>query len=364
MIISEITSYLEQMAPLGLQESYDNSGLIIGHHNQKISKALISLDVTNDTITEAIDSGCNLIIAHHPLIFKSLKKIDTISPIGSMIRMLIMNDIALYAIHTNLDNILEGVNAKLAEKLGLKHVQILAPKTGLLHKLAVFCPSGYVEKVQQSIFEAGGGHIGNYNSCSFNTAGFGTFKAKDGASPFVGEIDKLHREEEMKIEVVIPSYLAQKVISAMVDAHPYEEVAYDIYPLINAQQNIGAGMIGELTEETEIKVFLEIVKKELNATQIRYSKALNKKVKKIAICGGSGSFLINNAYKAGADVFITGDLKYHDFFEHQGEMTLVDAGHYETEQFTKELLYDKLKGKFPNFALQISKARTNPIYFL
>ncbi len=364
MIISEITSYLEQMAPLGLQESYDNSGLIIGHHNQKISKALISLDVTNDTITEAIDSGCNLIIAHHPLIFKSLKKIDTSSPIGSMIRMLIMNDIALYAIHTNLDNILEGVNAKLAEKLGLKHLQILAPKTGLLHKLAVFCPSGYVEKVQQSIFEAGGGHIGNYNSCSFNTAGFGTFKAEDGASPFVGEIDKLHHEEEMKIEVVIPSYLAQKVISAMVDAHPYEEVAYDIYPLNNAQQNIGAGMIGELTEETEIKVFLEIVKKELNATQIRYSKALNKKVKKIAICGGSGSFLINNAYKAGADVFITGDLKYHDFFEHQGEMTLVDAGHYETEQFTKELLYDKLKGKFPNFALQISKARTNPIYFL
>ncbi len=364
MIISEITSYLEQMAPLGLQESYDNSGLIIGHHNQKISKALISLDVTNDTIADAIDSGCNLIIAHHPLIFKSLKKIDTSSPIGSMIRMLIMNDIALYAIHTNLDNILEGVNAKLAEKLGLKHLQILAPKTGLLHKLAVFCPTGYVEKVQQSIFEAGGGHIGNYNSCSFNTAGFGTFKAEDGASPFVGEIDKLHHEEEMKIEVVIPSYLAQKVISAMVDAHPYEEVAYDIYPLNNAQQNIGAGMIGELTEETEIKVFLEIVKKELNATQIRYSKALNKKVKKIAICGGSGSFLINNAYKAGADVFITGDLKYHDFFEHQGEMTLVDAGHYETEQFTKELLYDKLKGKFPNFALQISKARTNPIYFL
>jgi len=364
MIISEITSYLEHIAPLGLQESYDNSGLIIGHRKKKISKALISLDVTNNVIAEAIESGCNLIIAHHPLIFKSLKKIDTSSAIGSMITELIKNDIALYAIHTNLDNIKEGVNAKLAEKLGLTHQKILLPNTGLLNKLAVFCPTSHVEKVQQAMFEAGAGHIGNYNSCSFNTSGFGTFKAQDGASPFVGKIDKLHREEEIKIEVVLPSYLTLQIVSAMIDAHPYEEVAYDIYPLNNAQQNIGAGMIGELTEETDIKVFLETVKKELNATHIRYSKALKKKVKKIAICGGSGSFLIDNAYRAGAEVFITGDIKYHDFFEHLGEMILVDAGHYETEQFTKELLYDKLKGKFPNFALQISKARTNPIYFL
>jgi len=364
MIISQITSYLEQLAPLSLQESYDNAGLIIGNRNQKISKALISLDVTGNVIKEAIDSSCNLIIAHHPLIFKSLKKIDTGSAIGSMISMLIKNDIALYAIHTNLDNIMEGVNAKLAESLGLINRQILVPKSGMLHKLAVFCPADHVAKVQQAMFESGAGHIGNYNSCSFNTSGFGTFKAEDGTSPFVGEIGKLHREEEMKIEVVLPSYLTLQVVSAMVNAHPYEEVAYDIYPLNNAQQNIGAGMIGELKEETEIKVLLETVKRKLNAPHVRHSEVLNKKVKKIAICGGSGSFLINDAYKSGADVFITADIKYHDFFEHQGEMTLVDAGHYETEQFTKELIYDKLKGKFPNFALQISKAKTNPIYFL
>lgn len=364
MKVSEITSFLEHLAPLGLQESYDNSGLLIGHGNQKISKALITLDVTNEVVDEAIENECNLIIAHHPLIFSSLKKINTKDGVGSLIAKLIKKDIALYAIHTNLDNIIEGVNAKLAQKLGLHNIKILAPKSETLSKLVVFCPINHVESVQQAMFNAGAGNIGNYNSCSFNSVGYGTFKAQEGASPFVGDLDKLHKEEELKIEVIVPSYQLQQVVNEMIQVHPYEEVAYDIYPLSNEQQNIGAGMIGELEKEWEPEVFLQMVKKQLNASHIRHSPLIKRKVKKVAICGGSGSFLINSAFRANADVFITGDVKYHDFFEHVNEMTIVDAGHFETEQFTKELLYDRLIGKFSNFALQISKVRTNPIYFL
>jgi len=364
MKISEITSFLEQLAPLGLQETYDNSGLLIGHGNQNVSKALITLDVTNEVVEEAKSNKCNLIIAHHPLIFNSLKKINTKSGVGAMIAKLIKEDIALYAIHTNLDNIAEGVNAKLAQTLGLQKLQILAPKSGILHKLVVFCPTSYAETVQKAMFDAGAGHIGNYTSCSFSSAGYGTFKAEEGANPFVGDIGKLHKEEELKIETVVPSYHLHQVVAAMLKAHPYEEVAYDIYALANLQTNIGAGMIGELETESDPEDFLQMVKRQLNASHIRHSPLLKRKIKKVAICGGSGSFLIHNAFKANADVFITGDVKYHDFFEHAGEMTIVDAGHFETEQFTKELLYDRLNGKFPNFALQISKARTNPIYFL
>jgi dinuclear metal center YbgI/SA1388 family protein len=364
MKVSEITSFLEQFAPLGLQEAYDNSGLLIGHGDQNISKALITLDVTDKVIAEAIENECKMIIAHHPLIFNTLKKINTRYGIGAMIAKLIKENIALYAIHTNLDNIAEGVNAKLAQTLGLKQLQILAPKSGTLHKLVVFCPDSHVETIQQAMFDAGAGNIGNYNSCSFNSAGYGTFKAQEGANPFIGNIGKLHKEKELKIEVIVPSYLTQQVVSAMIQVHPYEEVAYDIYPLSNEQQNTGAGMIGELEIESNPKEFLQMVKKRLNASYIRHSPLIERKVKKVAICGGSGSFLIHTAYNSKADLFITGDVKYHDFFEHAGEMTIVDAGHFETEQFTKELLYDRLNGKFPNFALQISKARTNPVYFL
>ena len=364
MTVREITSYLEQIAPLSLQESYDNSGLIIGSNSQQIDKALITIDITEDIVKEAIENNCNLIISHHPIIFKALKKIDHQSAIGSIITKLIKADIAVYTMHTNLDNMLDGVNGMLAQKLGLSNLQILSPKKNTLNKLIVFCPTDYVNDVQQAIFTAGAGNIGNYSSSSFNSKGYGTFTALEGANPFVGDIGKLHNEEEVKIESIVPSYLINKVIAAMITAHPYEEVAYDIYPLLNKQINIGSGIIGELKQETEIREFLNNMKEQLGASFVRHSQLLEKKVKKIAICGGSGSFLIHDAYRVGADVFITGDVKYHDFFEHNGEMTIVDAGHFETEQFTKELIYSKLIRKFPNFALQISKARTNPIYFL
>ena len=364
MKIHEITSYLEEFAPLALQESYDNAGLLIGSQDLEVKKALITLDVTKDVVEEAVSQKCDLIVAHHPLIFKGLKKIDYQSDTGKMIARLIRENIAVYAAHTNLDNVLGGVNGILSEKLGLTNVHILAPKTNTLLKLVVFCPVAHAENVQQAMFDAGAGNIGNYDSCSFNSTGYGTFKASDKANPYVGEAGSLHKEEEVRIETVAPEYLLNKIISSMLAMHPYEEVAYDIFPLANEQQNVGTGIIGELQHESDGTKFLKFVKQQLNAAYIRHTEIIDKPVKKVAVCGGSCSFLIHQAYRAGADIFITADVKYHEFFDYKGKMTIVDAGHYETEQFAKELLYAKLKGKFPNFALQISNTITNPINFL
>ena len=364
MKVYEITSYLEKFAPSGLQESYDNTGLIIGSAGSEIKKALITLDVTDKVVSEAIENGCDFIIAHHPVIFKSLKKIDYQTEQGALIARIIKEGIAVYAAHTNLDNVPEGVNGILAEKIGLKNTRILSPKKDNLYKLVVFCPVDVAEKVRKAVFNAGAGEIGNYSWCSFNSEGVGTFKASDKANPYVGEIGKVHEEKEMKIETVVPSYFLKGVISAMITAHPYEEVAYDLFPMANVQNNAGTGIIGELEKETSAKEFLTHVKKVLKASAIRHTRFLQKPVKTVAVCGGSCSFLIDHAYHSGADVFITSDVKYHEFFDHSEEMIIVDAGHYETEQFAKELLYDKLIRKFPNFALQISKAKTNPINFL
>jgi len=364
MTIKELTSCLEDFAPLSMQESYDNAGLLIGDPNQQINSALITLDVTEEVIDEAIKHKHGLIIAHHPLIFKPLKKITGRNLTEKLVIKAIKHDIAIYAIHTNLDNMTKGVNAKLGEKLGLTNLRILAPGGSELNKIVTFCPTEYADAVRESMFNAGAGNIGNYDNCSYNTEGEGTFRAGEGSSPFVGNIGKLHIEKEIKIETIAPSYKVSNVIKAMLSAHPYEEVAYDIFPLNNTSIATGAGMIGELKQEMALTDFLKKIKKTLNAQAIKYNTPIKQPVKKVAFCGGSGSFLIPNAYAAGADIFITSDIKYHDFFEHLNEMTIVDAGHYETEQFTKVLLYEIINEKFTNFALQISELTTNPVSFL
>lgn len=364
MKIKDITDYLEDLAPLSLQESYDNSGLLIGLYETIVNKVLITLDVTEEVIDEAITEKCELIIAHHPLIFKGIKRLNSNNLTERLVVKLIKADIAVYAIHTNLDNVKPGVNEMLASKLGLTNTKILVPQTGNLQKLVIFCPVAHADKVREAMFEAGAGHIGNYDSCSYNLDGKGTFRALEGADPFVGEKGKLHFENEVRIESIAPKFKMKKIIQEMVEAHPYEEVAYDIYPLENVNLNTGAGMIGELEIESDAKDFLGYVKKTLGTKAIKFSPLIKRKVKKIAVCGGSGAFLISAAHGAGADVFITGDVKYHDFFEFHGQMTIVDAGHYETEQFTKELICSKLKEKFPTFALLISKINTNPVDIL
>ncbi len=364
MLVKDITNYLENIAPLSLQESYDNSGLLIGSPISNVSNVLITLDVTESVINEAANKNCNLIIAHHPIIFKGIKKLTNSNLTQKLVVMAIKMDIAIYAIHTNLDNIIGGVNNILASKLGIINTKILMPKTNGLSKIVCFCPTEYIENIQQALAHAGAGQIGNYDSCSFISTGTGSFRPLQGSNPFVGKTNQLHNEEEFRIEAVIHNYNLQNAITEMIKAHPYEEPAYDIYNLTNTDENIGSGLIGEIENAMPIQDYLMIVKQTLGTEYIKHNELINKPVKKIAICGGSGSFLIDAAAKNNADLFITADIKYHDFFEYAGLMTVADAGHYETEHFVKELIYSLLKEKFPNFALQISEESANPISFI
>ena len=363
MIIKDITDFIENLAPVQLQETYDNAGLIIGDKNTEINQILVCLDVTENIVDEAIEKKCQLIISHHPLIFKGIKKINGNNSIEKIIIKAIKNNIAIYAVHTNLDNVINGVNSVLAEKLGLKNQRSLQPKKDIFRKLVFFCPVIHVDRVRKAIFEAGAGKIGNYDSCSFNTEGEGSFKAMENANPFVGEPGKLHFEKEIRIETIYPFYLESKIIEALLQSHPYEEVAYDIYKLENYFSQIGSGIIGEIDETDELN-FLSQIKRISNCKCIRHSDLLDKKIKKVAICGGSGSFLIKDAIAAKADIFISGDIKYHDFFEAENKILIADIGHYESEQFTKDLLYTFITKKFPNFAVLISENNTNPIHYL
>jgi dinuclear metal center YbgI/SA1388 family protein len=364
MKLNEITNALEEIAPLSLQESYDNAGLLIGDKFTDINKILISLDVTEEVIEEAINKGCNLIISHHPIIFSGLKRITGGTYVERIVAMAIKNDIALYAAHTNLDNIDGGVNSILCDKLGLKNKRILSPKKEMLRKLVTFCPVEYAERVRNALFAAGAGHIGNYDNCSYNVNGTGTFRGSEDTNPFVGEKGKLHFEEEVRIETVFPVYREQNIISALLNAHPYEEVAYDIYTLSNDFLLAGAGMVGEPETEVDEIDFLNKVKEITGVGCIRHTALTGKKIKKVAVCGGSGSFLIKDAIRSGADIFLTGDIKYHEFFDADGKIVIADIGHYESEQFAKDLIYSVLIKKFSNFAVLISEVNTNIVNYL
>lgn len=364
MKLKEICNCLEDFAPLAYQESYDNAGLITGDYEMSVTGALICLDSTEDIIEEAIEMNCNLVIAHHPILFSGIKKIIGHTHIERTLIMAIKNNIAIYCAHTNLDNIFHGVNSKIAEKMGLVNCKILSPKNHLLRKLITFCPIEKAPEVRQALFSAGGGNIGNYDQCSFNAEGTGTFRASQHATPYVGEIGKQHQEKETRIEVVYPLNIEKRLVAALLAGHPYEEVAYDIISLENQYTQIGSGMIGELKVEEDGLAFLKKLKSQMMTACVRHTPLLDKKVKKVAICGGSGSFLINKAIDAGADVLVTGDIKYHEFFLAEGKLLIADIGHYESEQFTKDLFYDILSEKFPTFALHLSKINTNPINYI
>lgn len=363
MQIKDITNYLETIAPLALQESYDNSGLLVGNKNTEVSQVLISLDCTEDIVQEAIDKGCNLIISHHPIVFGGLKRLNGNNYIERTVIKAIQNNIALYAIHTNLDNVLKnGVNQKIAEKLGLENIKILAPKGDLLCKLVTFCPTEHAGKVRSAIFEAGAGVIGNYDQCSFNTNGEGTFRGDENTAPFVGNIGEIHTEKETRVETIFPTYHQGAVVTALLNAHPYEEVAYDIYPLKNKRPQTGAGIIGKLNTPLSSEQFLQLLKENLKAEGIRYTP-ITKEIQNIAVCGGSGSFLLHNAIAQKADAFVTGDFKYHQFFDAENRLMIADVGHYESEQFTIELLGEILTKKFTNFAVLLTQVNTNPIKY-
>jgi dinuclear metal center YbgI/SA1388 family protein len=364
MIVKSLCDLIEEIAPLALQEIYDNSGLLVGSPEMEVTKVLICIDVTEEVIEEAIQTDCNLIISHHPLIFNELKQLTGKNQVQRCVIKAIKNEIAIYAAHTNLDNVLQGVNGKLADKIGLKNSRILRPKQDILLKLVTYVPKFHAERVRQALFESGAGHIGNYDFCSFTEEGSGTFRANEKAHPFIGIFDEIHTESETKIEVVLPEYLKLKVLESLLKTHPYEEPAYDFLPLKNAWNQVGAGIVGELEAEEDELIFLNRIKSVFNLQAIRYTKLLNKKIKRVALCGGSGSSFLSDAISAKADVYITADFKYHEFFNSENRILIIDIGHFESEQFTKDIFYEIITKKLPTFAVRISDSKTNPINYL
>jgi dinuclear metal center YbgI/SA1388 family protein len=365
MLLHHITQFLETLAPPSLQESYDNAGLLTGNANMPCTGVLICLDCTEAIVQEAIDKNCNVIVAHHPIIFSGLKKINGKNYVERTIIKAIKNDIAIYAIHTNLDNVLHGVNGKIGEKLGLQNVQILAPKKDVLQKLVVFCPNKDAQQLCEALFNAGAGNIGNYSECCFMSEGIGSFKPKNGSNPTIGEIGVKEISPETKVEIIFPTWLQGQMVEAMKANHPYEEVAYDIIALENKYQTIGSGIVGYLAEPIEEKDFLKKLATIFNSKAIKHTLLMGKKIQKVAICGGAGSFLTAAAKAVGADVYITADVKYHEFFDADGQLLLTDIGHFESEQFTIDLLFELLSDKFPNFALLKTSVNTNPVeYFV
>jgi dinuclear metal center YbgI/SA1388 family protein len=363
MILSELTQYLETIAPLAYQESYDNSGLIVGDKNMQVTKILVSLDCTEEVVAEAIKIGANVIVSHHPIVFSGLKKLNGSNYIERVVISAIKNDIAIYAIHTNLDNVSSGVNLKITEQLGLVNAKILAPKKSILSKLVTFAPHEHAANIRDRLFAAGAGHIGNYSECSYNVEGYGTFKGNDDSNAFIGEQNITHTEPETRIEVMFPSRLEASILKTLKEAHPYEEVAYDVININNEHQDVGSGMIAEFKEPVSELEFMNILIKQLNTPVVRHTKLLDKKIKKVAVCGGSGSFLLNNALKSGADAFVTADYKYHQFFDAEGKILICDVGHYESEQVTMELLFEKIQKKFPTFAVCLTKCNTNSVHY-
>ena len=364
MTIQDVTNYLEFIAPLQYQESYDNAGLIVGDYKNDVSGVLVCLDSTEEIVDEAIERKCNLIVAHHPIVFSGLKKITGKNYIERTVIKAIKNDIAIYAIHTNLDNMLDGVNEIIGRKLGLINTQILLPSSNNLRKLITYVPFDYLEKVRESLFNSGAGKIGNYDECSFSSRGEGTFRAGDDTNAFVGEKGKRHLEPEQKLEVIYGIDKQSAILSSLSNSHPYEVVAYDILQLQNVNSDIGAGLIGDLENGIDELTFLKSLKIKMKTDCVRYTELRGKRIKKVALCGGSGSFLLKDAINQKADVFITGDFKYHEFFDAENRIVIADVGHFESEQYTIELLADKLKEKFTTFGVCFTEVNTNPVNYL
>jgi len=364
MQVKDIADTIEMFAPPVYQESYDNCGLQVGNMADEVSGILISLDVTEAILAEAIERGCNMIIAHHPLIFSGLKKITGKTYVERIVQKAIKNNVNIYAAHTNLDNVFQGVNAKIAEKLGLTDSSILAPKTNTLSKLYTYAPASVADKVRDALFAAGAGQIGKYRECSFNTTGTGTFRPGVDAHPAIGEAGGNRVwENEVKIEVIVEKHRESAVLQALFTNHIYEEVAYELIPLPNPNQQIGSGMVGMLKEPMNEVAFLQLLRDKMKTGCIRHTALLGKEIGKVAICGGSGSFLLKEAIQSKADIFITGDYKYHQFFDAEGRIIIADIGHYESEQFTSEIFQDILNKKYPNFAILLSNLTTNPVKY-
>ncbi len=364
MLVKDIIGAIEAAAPTIYQESYDNSGLQVGNPEAEVTGVLISLDVTEAVLDEAMERGCNMLVCHHPVIFSGIKRLAGRTYVERIIQKAIKNDLTIYAAHTNLDNMRAGVNAKFAEKLGLTNTSILETKAGTLSKLYTYAPVEIADKVRNALFAAGAGQVGNYSESSFNTRGTGTFRPGEDTKPAIGKSGgEREQVEEVKIEVLVEKHNEGRVLRALFDSHIYEEVAYELIPIGNANQQIGAGMVGLLPHPMDEMDFLAFLKTQMKTDCIRHTTLRGKKIEKVALCGGSGSFLLGNAMRTGADIFITGDYKYHQFFDAEGKIIIADIGHYESEQFTSEIFEAVLNRKFPTFAILLSNINTNPVKY-
>lgn len=361
--VRQLVQYLESFAPPALQESYDNTGLQTGSPDDLVKGVLITLDVTEEVLDEAHQKGANVVIAHHPVIFSGLKRLTGENSTERVVLKAIRYNLAIIVAHTNIDSVEGGVNSMIANIIGLKNQRMLKPVKGVLRKLVTFVPEKHLEPVQAAIFAAGAGHIGAYDQCSFSAKGTGSFRGGENSQPFVGKAGEMHLEPEVRIETVFPAWLEGKVIAALRGAHPYEEVAYDIYPLDNKYDKAGIGVVGDLDASVTEMEFLALLKKYFKVPVVRHSPLHGNRVERVAVCGGAGSFLIREAISAGAQVFVTGDVKYHQFMETEGKTVVADIGHYESEQFTKELFSDLLLKKFSTFAVDLSETYTNPVRY-
>lgn len=361
--IKDITQYLDQVAPPSYQESYDNAGLLVGSPGAAITGILVSLDATEAVVEEAAQRGCNLLVSHHPIIFKGLKKLTGSNYVERTVMKALELGVRLYASHTNLDNIHTGVNHHIGKRLGLENMKVLAPKRGNLKKLVTYIPKEYTETVMKAVHQAGAGNVGNYSHCSFNVLGEGSFLPEEQANPTFGQQGKLEKVREHRVEVLFPGHLEGGVLNALRQAHPYEEVAYYLHSTENLNQEVGSGMVGELPTAMTGPEFLEYLKDKMQLTTLKHTDFPAQPIKRVALCGGSGSFLTKAARSAGAQAFVTSDVKYHEFFDAESELMIADIGHYESEVFTKDLLRNIIREKFPNIALHLSEVHTNPVRF-
>ncbi len=365
LAVRDVVAYLETVAPPAYQENYDNAGLIVGSPDRTLTGVLICLDSLESIIDEAVERGCNLVVAHHPIVFKGLKRLNGSNYVERVVIKAIKNDVAIYAIHTNLDAVYRnGVNAKIAEKLGLLQTRILAPKRGLLRKLITFVPFNHADAVLEAVCEAGAGAIGDYKNSSFRSKGVGAFTPVGNARPFIGKTGESEKVEEERVEVIFPVHAERAVLQALRNAHPYETPAYDVLALENEFPEAGSGMFGILPEPVDAFAFLQALKGKMNVSVVRHTQPAGGKISKVAVCGGSGAFLLPAAMAAGADVFVTSDFKYHEFFDADGRIIIADVGHFESEQFTVDLLNDLLTKKYTGLLVFSTKIITNPVFYL
>lgn len=364
MKIKDILSVLETMAPLAYAEDFDNVGLLTGTASSDITGIIVCHDALEEVIEEAAAKNCNLVVCFHPILFSGLKKITGKNYVERAVIKAIKNDIAIYAVHTALDNHKQGVNKIFCDALGLTDTKILVPKEGFIKKLVTYTTPDNHKALQQALFTAGAGSIGNYTNCSFNSNGTGTYQGNDDSNPQVGTRGEFTQTDEIKIEVTFEKHLENNILKALFANHIYEEVAYEIYNLNNTHQNIGLGMTGMLSQPMDEKEFLLFVKEKMNADGIRHSAYTGKKISKVAVLGGSGSFAIKAAIAAGADAFLTADLKYHQFYEAEGKLLLADIGHFESERYTQNYIAGYLQDNIKGIDIIITTVNTNPVKYL